>query len=119
MLSDPQTLTVNAIAIPCPRTSFGVNSGTLTSADGLNKLTLSHTYGKRNRHLIRWDSSQIAADPLTAGINVKASMSTYLVIDMPTTGYTNTQAKYNVDALVAYLQANTGLIVSKLIAGES
>jgi hypothetical protein len=69
--------------------------------------------------MIRLDSSKIAADPLLAGVNVKASMSTYLVIDTPETGFDETQAKAVVDALVAYLAASSGAKVAQLLGGES
>jgi hypothetical protein len=68
--------------------------------------------------MIRLDNSKIAADPLAAGVNVRASMSTYLVCDLPLTGYDVTQGKAVVDAFLAYLTASTGAKVAQLLAGE-
>lgn len=39
MLADPQTVTVNAVAIPLPRTSQGATVNIYTSADGNTTLT--------------------------------------------------------------------------------
>jgi hypothetical protein len=67
---------------------------------------------------VRLDSQKIAADPLTAGINVLASASAYLVVDVPKTGFTAAEAKAVVDALAAYLSASSGAVVSKVLGGE-
>ena len=117
--ADPQSVTINAVANSLPRTSSGVNQGAFTKDDGLVKLSISHTLGKRNRRVVRLDHSKIAADPLLAGVNVKASMAVYLVMDTPETGYTLAEAKQVVDGLTAYLTASTGANVTKLLGGES
>jgi len=116
--ADPQSVTINAVAIPLPRTSFGANTGAFQSADGLTKLSVSHTYGSRTRRLIRLDSSKIAADPLLAGVNVKASMSCYLVVDQPLVGYDSTATKLVTDGFLAYLTASSGAKMTQLLGGE-
>jgi hypothetical protein len=117
--ADPQSVTINAVAQSLPRTSSGVNQGTFTKDDGLVKLSFSHTLGKRNRRVARLDHAKIAADPLLAGTNVKASMAVYLVIDSPETGYSIAEVKQVVDGLTAYLTASSGANVTKIIGGES
>lgn len=116
--ADPQSVTISGTAISVARTGMDKNAGSFASADGLTKMSVAHQNGKRNRRTIRLDSSKIAADPLLAGVNVKASMSAYLVVDTPLTGYTNAEAKAVVDALVAYLAANTGSKVTQLLGDE-
>jgi hypothetical protein len=116
--SDPQSLTINAVATSLPRTAFGTNNGAFTSPDGAVKLTISHQNGKRNRHVIRVDSSKIAADPFVATVNQKVSMSAYVVMDVPASGYTQAEQKQIVDALTAYLTASTGANVSRVLGGE-
>jgi len=69
--------------------------------------------------LIRLDNSKIAADPLLAGVNVKAGMSAYLVVDVPQTGYDNAAQKAVVDAFLAYLTASTGAKVAQLLGLEN
>jgi hypothetical protein len=119
MFSDPQTVTINAIANTLPRTSSGSNSGAFTKDDGLVKLSFSHVLGKRTRRVIRLDHAKIAADPLLAGVNVKASLSAYLVVNLPETGYTVAEQKQVVDGLTAFLTASSGANVTKLLGGES
>lgn len=118
-LSDPQSVTINAVAIPLPRTSSGVNAGIYTSNDGNVKLSATHQYGKRNRHFIRIDHSKIAPDPLISAQNIKYSMSNYMVIDVPVTGYSVTEAKQVVDGFIAALTASSGSLVTKLLGGEN
>lgn len=116
--ADPQTVTINAVAQTLPRTGIGPSSGIFTKDDGNVKLTTAHTYAKRTRRSIRLDFSKIAADPLISAQNIKYSMSTYLVVDLPVTGFTVVEAKQIVDALVAYLTASTGARVTQLLGGE-
>jgi hypothetical protein len=117
--SDPQSVTISGSAKSLPRVSSGQDSGKFATADQLTKLTVSHNYGKRTRHMIRLDDSKIAADPLAAGQNIPVSMSAYLVVDVPLTGYDQTAQKAVVDALTAYLTASTGARVAQLLGGEN
>ncbi len=119
MFSDPQSVTINAVANSLPRISSGTLSGTYQKDDGLVKLSISHSVGKRSRHFIRLDHSKVAADPLLAGVNVKASAGVWMVIDVPETGYSIAEQKQVVDALVAFLTASTGANVTKLLGNES
>jgi len=119
MFSDPQSVTINAVANSLPRISSGTLAGAFQKDDGLVKLSVSHQVGKRSRHFIRLDHSKIAADPLLAGINVKASASCWMVVDVPETGYSLTEQKQIVDAFTAYLTASSGANVTKLLGNES
>ena len=121
LFSDPQSLTINAVANSLPRTSSGVNSGIFSKDDGNVVLTISHqkTGKSRKRHTIRVDYRKLSADPFTTGHNLTYTMSTYLVVDHGDGELTNTEIKYVVDALTAYLTASTGANVTKLLGGES
>lgn len=119
MFSEPQSVTINAVAQSLPRTSSGTNSGVFTKDDGTVQLIVSHQYGKRNRRSIRLSTNKVSADPLATGVFQKTDMSVTLVVDHPLVGYTNAEAKQNVDALVAYLSAASGAQVTKLLGGES
>lgn len=116
MFADPQSVTINAVANSLPRTAFGTNSGTFTKDDGLVKLSITHNVGKRSRRVVRLDHAKIAADPLLAGVNVKANMAAYLVIDTPETGYTLVEARQVVEGLVDYLVDAT---LTKVLGQES
>jgi len=117
--ADPQSVTINAVAISMPRTSSGVNSGVFTSADGLTRLSVSHAYGKRTRRTIRIDSSKISADPLLPAQNIRLSSSIYLVADAPVAGFTNTELKQIADGFLAALTASSGAKITQLLGGEN
>ncbi len=119
MFTDPQSVTINAVAIPLPRTSSSENKGAFKSNDGLVQETVSHQYGKRNRHLFRIDHSKVAADPFLSSVNARYSMSTYIVFDVPTVGYTVTEAKQVVDGFITQLNASSGALITKILGGES
>lgn len=118
MFTDPQSVTVNAVAQSLARTGVGPTSGTFTKDDGSYKLSISHQNGKRVRRQLRLDFSKIATDPLIPTQNAPYSMSVYLVVDQPKVGFTNAELKYVVDGLTAYLSASSGAKVSQLLAGE-
>jgi hypothetical protein len=118
--TDPQSVTINAVAQTLPRISSGVNTGSFQKDDATVKLTVSHTYAKgRARRMLRLDHSKIAADPLMAGINVRANGAVYIVTDFPATGYSLAEAKQIVDALTAYLTATSGARATQLLGGEN
>lgn len=117
--TDPQSVTINAVANSLPRISNGVNSGTFQKDDGTVGLSVAHQYGKRTRRTIRLNFSKVAADPLISAQNIKYSMSTYLVVDTPVTGFTVAEAKQIVDALTLYLTAGSGSKVTQLLGGEN
>ncbi len=121
MFSDPQSVTINAVAQPLPRTGTGPTSGVFTKDDGNVVLTISHqkTGKSRKRSTIRLDYRKLSADPFTTGHNLTYSMSTYLLVDRGDGELTNTEVKYVVDALTAYLTASSGANVTKLLGGES
>lgn len=117
--ADPQSVTIAGVATSLPRTGSGANIGAFRSNDGNVSLEVSSQYGKRTRRTIRLSHRKVAADPFTSSVNAEYSMSTYLVVDTPKTGYTVAQAKEIVDALTAYLTASTGANVTKLLGGEN
>lgn len=118
-LTDPQSVTINSVAITLPRISSAVNAGAFASNDGTVKELVSHQYGKRNRHIFRIDHSKIAPDPLISAQNIRYSMSCYVVWDMPVTGYTVAEAKQVSDGFMAQLAASSGALVTKVLGGEN
>lgn len=117
--ADPQSVTIASVANSLPRVSSGQNASIYQSGDGLIKLTVSNSYGKRNRRTIRLDHQKIAADPFSSN-QLKYNVAAYLVVDVPPVGgYTVAQQKEVVDALVAYLSASTGARVTQLLGGEN
>jgi hypothetical protein len=117
MFSEPQTVTLNAVAKSLPRTGLGSYDGTFESdAEGL-KLRISHQFGKRTRRTVRLDSKDIAADPYLDGTNRPVSMSAYLVVDVPPVGYTSTEISHVVQGLIDCLDEPANL--SKVLGSES
>jgi hypothetical protein len=117
--ADPQSVTINGSANSLPRVASGENKGTFRKDDGTVSLTVSHSYGKRTRRVIRLDHSKIAPDPFVASVNVKLNAGVYLVVDTPDVGYTVAEAKQIADGLIAYLSASSGARLTQLLGGEN
>jgi hypothetical protein len=117
--ADPQSVTINAVAISLPRTSSGLSSGEFTSNDGNTKEIVSHQYGKRTRRSLRFQAKKIAADPFVAGANVEYSASYTLVVDVPKAGFTVAEQKLVLDGMMSYLTASSGAKMTQLLGGES
>lgn len=116
--TDPQSVTINAVANSLPRVGSGLNSGSFSKDDGTVRLSVSHQIGKRTRRQVRLDHSKIAPDPLISSTNIKYSMSAYLVVDVPPTGYTVAEAKQIIDGLTKWLTDTSGANLTKLLGGE-
>lgn len=114
--TDPQSVTINAVAQSLPRTSTGASESVYTKADGTVKLRISHQIAKsRTRRMIRLDQTKIAADPLTA-VNSQLSASVYIVIDEPKIGFDDAELDYLVDALVGWLTSGN---IAKALGSET
>lgn len=115
--SDPQTVTVSAVAHALARTAQDP-VGLFQQDDGTYKMSISHTYAKRTRRLLRLDVSKIAADPLISANSIKYSMGCYIVFDLPPTGFTVAEAKAIWDGFAVWLAASSGAKVTQLLGGE-
>ncbi len=120
-LADPQSVTIGTTpgTVSLPRTGLDLNDGYFSSSDGSTKLKISHQYGKRNRHTARIDFQKTAADPLLSGSNAIYSLSAYLVVDVPTSGFTIAEQKDVAVALMSFLTASTNAATTKILGGES
>lgn len=97
MFTDPQTITVNAVAKVMPRIASVGQKSTYQINDQTFTLNLSHVVQKdRVRSMARVDQKAIVPDPLTS-VNDWETLSIYLVIDRPLAGFSATQ----VDQLIA------------------
>lgn len=115
MFSDSQTVTIATVGYPMPRVSFGDRKGIFEDVAG-NRLSLSHTFGRRNRHVVRFDHTKVAADPLLDGVSKPYSMSVQLLIDIPPVGYSVTEQLNNTLGVVGWC---TSANLTKVIGGES
>lgn len=116
MFSEPQTVTINSVAKTLPRVSFGNRQGVFEDTLG-NRLTISHTVGRRNRHIVRLDVTKTAIDPLLDGVSKEYSMSAQLIVDVPPVGFTATEQALNANALVDWADVAGTLL--KVAGGES
>lgn len=118
--SDPITITLpTGGAKIFPRVGSGSYSGQFQTADGLRTVQIAHSLKRRNRHTIRLDSKKTVADVVVPTNNTIASMSAYLVIDVPVFGYTTAEMADETNGLLAYLTASTYANVTKLLGNES
>lgn len=117
-LSDPISVPFDS-AVSLPRTGAGLNAGVFTSSDGQTLLRVNHSYGRRTRRVVRLENSKIAPDPLISAQNVRHSMSAYLVVDVPLTGFSVAEQQEHVEALTGFLAASTGADLTKFLGGEA
>lgn len=120
-LADPLSITLNSTAVSLPKTSMVESRSTYTKDDGTVKVTVAHQeVGKaKTRSVIRLDTTDIAADPLQAGINREAPFEAYLVIVRPKVGITLAAQKDKVKGLIALITASSDAVLTKVLGGES
>lgn len=114
----PFNITVNAIAKSLDRTGSGIDTSAYSTGDRAYRVNVSHSYGKRTRRMVKMIHDSLVANPLVSGQNIAQTVSVHLVVDSPP-GYDTTLLKQDVDGYVTWLAANSGAIVTKLLAGES
>ncbi len=119
--SDPQTVTINSIAITLARVAQNGNAGSFLSNDGNCRLDISHQYTKSNRvrSSVKLSTRKIAADPLISAQNIQFSESITVVVDRPVTGYTVAQTKLDVDGFMTWLTASSGAKMTQLLGTEN
>lgn len=106
MLADPQSVTVNSIAISLPATRIESTKTTYSSADGNNRLIVSFDDAKKDktRYLLRFEEDAIAAHPIT-GANVKQTLAAYIVIEQPTVGFTDARVLFVLAGMFSWADA--------------
>lgn len=117
--AEPLSVTISGVTTPLPRVSVGDDTSEYQSADGLIVVKASHDIGKRKRRMLRLDTSKLAPDVFKPSENVKKSMSLYIVFDLPDEGYTNAEGKAVYDGFKTLITANSDLLITKLLGGES
>lgn len=113
MFASPQVITYNAVATDLHRITDDGMSSVYQSADGNQKLTISHQTSKnRTRRLVKYERKVVAADPLTAE-NTYQQASVHVVIDEPNFGFADADLDNQVDALTLWLNAaNIGAVLA-------
>lgn len=119
--SDPQSVNPGGGAVSLPRVNVGANSSTYRSADSTLEFSLSHLYTRRDRirRTARVDLDKMSADPFIPAQNRLVSASAYVVIDLPSVGFSNTELLNLYKGLEGNLAASTYANMAKLLGGES
>lgn len=117
MLSNDQTITLNAVARTLKRVAFGDRKGEFEDSTNGLKLLVAHTVGKRARRVVKLTQDKIVADPYVTGLSKPISLSISTTIDAPLLGFTPVDVEKALKALADWLavQANRDAIVN----GES
>jgi hypothetical protein len=110
-ISNPQSLVIGSDTISAPRVSTGNNASTYQNADGDIKLVVAHTYGKRNRRLVRIQMDKFTPNPYNPALNIVVSGSVRLTLDVPPGGFDKTEAADLCDALADWVIANKAAFV--------
>ena len=118
MFSEPQSVTISGSAKSLNRTSSVLDGSKWATADRAHQMSLTHTYGRRHRHTLRFQMDTLVANPLVAGQNITQSMTLFITADVPA-GYDTATAKAATDGVFANLSANSGANITKLLGGES
>lgn len=116
MLTDPQSVTINSVAVSLPRTQMGPTQNIYTSVDGLtNFTTKQNTTASRFRREVRLSQKKISADPISA-VTAERGVSVYLVIDEPRNNiFTDVEIGYLIDALKTWSSSTN---YNKVLGGE-
>lgn len=115
MFTDPQTVTIDAVAHDMPRISTEGMSSLYSEANETLKMRISHQESKgRTRRMVRLDYRVVAADPLTA-VNVYKTVGVYLVVDQPEFGFTADAIDDIVQGFKTWLSTSN---VTKVVGNE-
>lgn len=121
MLSDPQTITVNAVAKTMPKVLTDRQHAVYSLADQTFSLDIRHTTRtdkdrkERVKSLVTFTQKAIVTDPLTT-VNDFENLVFSVQIDRPMAGFTSTQVQQLVAGFNAWL---TNSMVDKLYGFES
>jgi len=121
LLADPLTITIGSTpgATSVARVSTGNGNSQYLSADGLVRVGLSSSYGKRTRRVARVDITKIAADPFIPSTNAELSSSVYVVFDHPKVGFSVAEMVDLFGGISTLLSASSNSNATKLLGGQS
>lgn len=117
MYADPQSLTINAVAVSMPRVGSNnpTTSGVFRSGDAEYEFRVAqNSTANRFRREVRLTRRKVAADPISA-VNKEVSASVIIAVDEPKFGFTDVELGYLTSAIVAWFNAGNR---DKLLGGE-
>lgn len=118
-LNDPQTITVNAVAVPMARVFEKTAPGTFVSADGTYKLEVLPVTRKTKVRTVRLRNTKIASDPLVTTTNRRVQDLISLSIIRPLDGFSDAEILDQVTAFFKWFSDGTNANLKKVIAGEN
>lgn len=118
MYADPQSVTVNAVAVSLPRTGSSLSEGTFKSADSTVNMVITHRSTSKGRlqHRVQLRKDVVVPSIYNPAQSAPQSYSVAIVIDNPSVGVATIDIAYIARALVAWA-SNANL--DKLLSSES
>jgi hypothetical protein len=116
MFTDPQSVTINAVAKSLVRIETSGRKSVYRDSTGEWTLTISHDEKSRNGRLVKLTQEKVGADPFQTDVNRTYTQSASLVLNHPKVGFTAQETDYLAQGLIDFASdAN----IDKIIAGES
>lgn len=117
--SDPQTITIDGVAIPLPRITTGTRKGLFAASDDSTRIEIDPRSGTRLSTSARLYQNKVTTDPLVTTTNIVVGDMVSLTINRPKAGFTDDDIIDQVTGFITWLTAGTNANLKKLIAGES
>lgn len=115
MLSDPQSVTINSVAVSLALVKDEESQRTYQNSDGsFQLLTKQNVTTGRFRREARIVKNAVITDPIS-GLSSNGSASVYIVIDEPKVGFSDTELKQVIDGLKSFM---TSTVQDRLLGGE-
>lgn len=119
MLADPQSINPGGGSVSLPRTEVSPTAATYTSSDGAlsMRVTQATANGGSKRTSVTLRSTKIATDPLTA-TNIRVLDTITVTFNVPPSGFTAAELAAQFNGLSTALNASSGAMILKILAGE-
>lgn len=118
-LSDPQSVTVNAVARSLPRILTGTPIGTFVTADGVTTLTVDPSGTKARKISKAAIRENVNVTDAVTGLVSVQNHSFTIIANRPKTGISDTVAEQLASGLIAWATAGSNANLKKLLAGEN
>nr|UJQ84897.1 MAG: hypothetical protein 2 [Leviviridae sp.] len=120
MFTDPQSVTINAVAKSMARQGTDQPSRLGIFSDAAGEFVLTTRQDKtaaRFRREIRLTQTKVAADPISA-VNKQVSASFIMVFDEPRWGFSDTELANLSAGMISWLTASSNAKQTQLLQGE-
>jgi hypothetical protein len=117
--SDPQSITVNAVARSLPRYLSGTNVGTFISADAISQLSIDPNGTRTRRSAKASFRENVSVLDAGTGLTRTESHSITFISNRPLVGVTDALAEQLAAGLITWLTASSNANLKKLLAGEN